>query len=252
MDASPIPTPAQEDAPSEPLSLLDRLTGVITGPTEVFEEVKRSPVRASNWLVPLILVCLGAVFYTVMAFSQPGVNRPFEEAREKAMQKLVADGKMTQAQVDQAMAVGSRITKIVAPFGAVFATAVGIFLLAVAIWLALKLSSEAKLDYMKIVEVCGLAAVIDVPQKIIRTWLVTWKENMLSTLSPTLLLANPDMHSKRDIFLSMIDPIDFWWLAVLSLGISKVASISFQKAALICFGIWYGFRVIAALLTPAQ
>jgi len=36
MDPAPIPPPASENAPPEPSSLVDRLTGVITGPGEVF------------------------------------------------------------------------------------------------------------------------------------------------------------------------------------------------------------------------
>lgn len=110
----------------------------------------------------------------------------------------------------------------------------------------------AKLDYMKVVEICGLALVIDVPQKILRSFLVLWKENLLATASPTLFLANPSTANKADVFLSMIDAGDFWWLAVLSLGVSQAASIRYRTAAFITFGIWFGFRIIAALLTPSQ
>ncbi len=49
----------------------------------------------------------------------------------------------------------------------------------------------------------------------------------------------------------MIDVVDFWWLAVLSLGLSKVASIRYRTAAFITLGIWFGFRIVAALLTPS-
>ncbi len=122
-----------------------------------------------------------------------------------------------------------------------------------AVWLALKMATDAKLPYMKVVEVCGLSLVIDVPQKILRTWLVSWKENFLAgTASPALFIDNPLQTNKFHAFLTMIDVIDIWWLAVLSLGISKVAGISFQKSALIVFGIWFGFRVIGVLLLTPQ
>jgi hypothetical protein len=105
---------------------------------------------------------------------------------------------------------------------------------------------------MKVVEICGLALLIDVPQKLLRICLVLWKENLLATASPTLFLAHPNMTNKAHVFLSMIDVVDFWWLAVLSLGVSKVASIRYRAAAFITFGVWYGFRIVAALLTPSQ
>jgi hypothetical protein len=257
MDAAPISPPPPEGAPSEPSSLTDRLTNVIAAPGEVFAEIKNAPVRASNWLVPLILACIATVVYICVAFSQPAVLRAMQEQRENAMQKKVAAGKITQAQADQAAAVTERfvtptILRIFGAVGATLASVAGLFLMGVAIWLALKCCTATRLNYMKVVEICGLALVIDVPQKILRIALVSWKENLLATASPTLFLANPSTTNRADVFLSMIDVVDFWWLAVLSLGLSKVASIRYRTAAFITFGVWYGFRIVVALLTPSQ
>ena len=108
MDAAPIPPPPPEDAPSEPSSVTDSLTNIIISPGEVFEEIKPAPVRASNWVVPLILSCIATVVYICIAFSQPGILRAMQEQRQYAMQKKVAAGKLTQAQADQATAVTER------------------------------------------------------------------------------------------------------------------------------------------------
>jgi hypothetical protein len=257
MDAAPIPPPPPEDAPSEPSSVTDSLTNIIISPGEVFEEIKPAPVRASNWVVPLILSCIATVVYICIAFSQPGILRAMQEQRQYAMQKKVAAGKLTQAQADQATAVTERfvtptILKIFGAGAAILGSVGGLFLMALGIWLALKRGVGTRLDYMKVVEICGLALVIDVLQKILRTWLVMWKENFLATASPTLFLANPSTTNRADVFLSMIDVVDFWWLAVLSLGVSKVASIRYRTAAFITLGLWYGFRIVIALLTPSQ
>jgi hypothetical protein len=256
MDAAATPPSSPQSAPSEPSSLTDRLTNVIAAPGEVFEEIKNAPARASNWLVPLILASIATAVYLWIAFSQPAVLQSMQEQRIHALQKKVATGKITQAQADQYSAITEKfltptMLKIFGAGGAILAMAAGLFLMAVAIWLALKCCTPAKLDYMKVVEICGLALVIDVPQKILRILLVSWKENLLATASPTLFLANPSTTNKADVFLSMIDVVDFWWLAVLSLGLSKVASLRFRTAAFIVFGVWYGFRVVALLLTPS-
>jgi hypothetical protein len=92
---------------------------------------------------------------------------------------------------------------------------------------------------------------IDVPQKIFRIMLVAWKGNLLATASPTLFLANPSTGKRADVFLSMFDVVDIWWLGVLSLGVSKVAGIRYPTAALIVFGIWFGFRLVGVLVTPS-
>ncbi|MGO8701034.1 MAG: hypothetical protein ACLQVY_25360 [Limisphaerales bacterium] len=255
MDAEPIP-PSQEP-PSEPPSLTDRLANVIVAPGDAFAELKNVPVRAANWFVPLILACIATAIYISVAFSQAPILRAMQEQREAAMQKQVTAGKITQAQADQAAAMTEKmlspsVMKMFGAGGAVLAMAAGLFLMAAAIWLALKYCTTASLDYMKVVEICGLALVIDVPQKIIRLWLVLWKQNLMATVSPVLFLANPSTTNRTHVFLSMIDLVDFWWLAVLSLGLSKVASLRYRTAAVIAFGVWFGFRIVAALLTPSQ
>ena len=228
MDPDPTPPPPPpEGAPVEPSSLTDRLTNILTAPGQVFEEIRSAPVRASNWVVPLILACLATAIYVSIAFSQPAILSGMQEQRENAMKKQVAAGKLTQAQADQAAAMTERfmtpaILKIFGAGAAIMASVAGLFLMAVVIWLALKCCTAARLDYMKMVEICGLALVIDVPQKIIRSFLVLWKENLLATASPTLFLANPSTTNRAHLFLSMIDAGDIWWLAVLSLGVGKV------------------------------
>jgi hypothetical protein len=253
MDPATNPLPPEGETP-EASSLTDRLANVMIAPGEVFEEIKRAPVRASNWLVPLILACLATTIYICVAFSQPPILRGMEEQRVMAMQKQVTAGKLTQAQADQAAAFTERIVtptllKIMTSGVGIMADASAIFLMAVAIWLALKLCAKARLDYMKVVEVCGLALVIDVPQKVLRLWLVLWKENLLATASPTLFLANASTTNRTHMLLSLLDVVDIWWLAVLSLGVSKVASIRYRTAALICFGVSFGFRIVFILLT---
>jgi hypothetical protein len=257
MDAATSPPPPAGSAPFEPSSLTDRLVNVIAAPGEVFAEIKNAPVRASNWLVPLILACILAAVYISIAFSQPAILRDLQVQREKAVHKQVVAGKITQAQADQAAALTERfmtptLLKIFGAGGAILASAAGLFLMGFAIWLALRCCSAARLDYMKVIEICGLAYVVAVPQLILRSFLVLWKENLLATASPTLFLANPSTANKAHVFLSMLDLGDLWWLAVLSLGLSKVASIRYRTAAFITFGIWYGFRIALALLTPSQ
>jgi hypothetical protein len=257
MDAEPHPPPQADGAPSEPSSLGDRLTDVVTAPGELFKEIANAPVRVSNWLVPLIMACIATGIYISVAFSQPAVLRSMQEQRENAMRQKVAAGKFTQAQADQASAMAERfltptVLKIFGAGMAMMASVGALFLMGLGIWLALKCCTAAQPAYMKVVEVCGLTLMIDVLQKILRSALVVWKGNLLATASPTLFLANPNPAHRADVFLSMIDVGDLWWLAVLSLGVSKVASVRYRTAAFITFGIWFGFRIVAALLTPSQ
>jgi hypothetical protein len=256
MDAAPTLPPPPEGPPSEPSSLTDRLAGVITSPGEVFEEIKNVRVRASNWLVPLILVCIVTAVYMCVAVSQPPVLRDMREQGHRALEKKVAAGKVTQQQADQYEAMQDKFMTpgVIKVFWSVFAVILSLsmfFIMVTAIWLALKWFTSGRLGYMKMAEIYGLALVIYVPQEILRIWLVLWKQNLLATASPTLFMANPSPSNRMDNFLSFFDVVDFWWLAVLALGLSKVASVSYRTAAFVVFGVWLTFRMVTMLLAPS-
>lgn len=256
MDAAPTVPPPPEGLPSEPSSLTDRLAGVITSPSEVFEEIGNARVRVSNWLVPLILVCIVTAVYMCIAMSQPPVLRDAHEQGHRALQEKVAAGKVTQEQADQYEAMQEKfmtptVTKIFWSIFAVLLSLTMFFVMVTAIWLALKWFTSGRLGYMKMAEIYGLALVIYVPQDILRIWLVLWKQNLLATASPTLFLANPSTTNRMDNFLSIFDIVDFWWLAVLALGLSKVASISYRTAAFVTFGAWFAFRMVLIFVAPS-
>ncbi|HEX3719256.1 MAG TPA: YIP1 family protein [Verrucomicrobiae bacterium] len=256
MDSAPALPPPPEGLPSEPSSLTDRLAGIITSPGEVFEEIRNARVRASNWLVPLILVCIVTAVYMCVAMSQPPVLRDMRDQGHRAIEKKVAAGKVTQAQADQYEAMQEKFMTptVVKFFWSIFAVLLSLtmfFILVTAMWLALKWFTSGWLGYMKMAEIYGLALVIYIPQEILRIWLVLWKQNLLATASPTLFLSNPSTSNKLDTFLSFFDVVDFWWLAVLALGVSKVASLSYRTAAFVVFGVWLTFRLVSMLLTPS-
>lgn len=254
MDAAPEPPPGLK--PPDSYSLVAMLMDVYAAPSDVFEYLKNAPVRAMTWLTPLFLVAIMAVVYVMIAFSQPGVLRSIRDSQDKAFEKNVAAGKMTRAQADQAEKMMEKIMtpSIVRVFSACTAlagTVACVFVVALVFLVAARIVHHSTVSYMKLVEVCALASMIDVLQKALRAVLVLWKGNLLVTVSPTLFVDNPSMTNRTDMWLTLADPIDIWWLSILTLGVSKVASIHYAKAAPWAFGLWYGFRVVGVLMTPA-
>lgn len=231
------------------------MAGVITGPGAVFEDVKGRAVRSANWVVPLALACLATMVYLGVAFSRPAVVAGVRDQQRKVMEKQVAAGKMTKAVADQVTAMGEKFMTptVLAAFGAmsaILSSVAGLFAMGVVIWMTLRWGAGVEVDYMKVVEVCGLALVIDVPQKLIRSFLVLWRENLMATVSPALFLSNPSAGRRGDVLLSIFDAVDIWWLAVLALGVSKVTGVSYRTAGCITFGWWFGYRILAVLLIP--
>lgn len=255
MDAAPMP-PAELE-PSQRYSLAGMLVDVLCGtPGDVFDYLKTAKTRALNWIVPLMLVAIMTVVYVIVAYSQPGVLAAARNAQDKAFAKKVAAGQMTQDQADKIEKMSAQfmtpsILRMAGAVGGIFATTGFFFLTALILWLAARLVHHSTVTYMKIAEVVAVAGIISTLNVAIRCVLVIWKGSLMATLSPALFLENDKATHRPGVWLSLVDPVEIWWLAVLSLGFSKVASISYAKAALWVFIIWYAFRAGMMLLTPS-
>ena len=126
-----IPEPPV-DVPKPASSLTARLFNVFTDPGEVFQEVKNNKPLTSNWLVPaLIFAVIGAISVFII-FSQPAIIQKIHDQQTSVMDQQVKDGKMTQAQEDQALAVmdkfaGPGMLKIFGGIGAVIGAFIHVF-----------------------------------------------------------------------------------------------------------------------------
>src|SRR5260221_4903649 len=121
-ESSPPTLPNAINAQST--SLIGRMANVFATPGEVFDEVKNAPPSVANWLVPAVLLALVGIVYSLVLFSQPSIQQQMREQQEQAIEKRVKDGKMTQAQADQALAAlekfsGPAMMKVFGSFGAV-------------------------------------------------------------------------------------------------------------------------------------
>jgi hypothetical protein len=256
MDAPPIPPTDEAAAPVE-TGLWTRLTNVYAAPGEVFDEIKGRPPRTSNWLVPALIACLMVAVYNIALFSQEGIVRELREMQERGMRKQVAAGKMPKATADQAIQMMEKFMTpaVLMVFGSLFGapTVFGeIFGIALALWLASSLIFKAQVPYLKMVEVSGLTMMVDALQKGVRALLGVWKGSMLATAGPILLVETPSTANRTHLILASLDVTDFWWLALLALGLSKLSGASFWKAAALTFAAWYGIKAVMIMLAPVR
>jgi hypothetical protein len=242
MDESQPPS-ISETPPPPQTSLAARLMNVFVSPGEVFDEIKSSPVKPANWVVPLILSMIIGVIYTLVVFSQPAVLQKIQEAQEQKFQKMVEQKKMTQEQADQMIAatqkwMGPGVMKIFGSVGAVVASAAILFLAALIFWAIGLRALRGNFNYMKAVEALGLASMISILGSIIAMLLAVIYGNMMMTLGPALLVKPLDAASKVHRALSALNVMSIWWIAVVSIALARLSGSSFTKAALWVFGIW--------------
>src|SRR5690348_12400114 len=239
---APIPEP-QAAVPQTPAtSLAGKLFNVIAAPGEVFDEIKTSPHRVANWLVPAFLLIVLSWVSGWLIFSSPAIQQQMSDISNKAIDKQVEKGKLTGAQADQARAaaekfgsVGYKVGAVVAPVFMAFITP---FWGGLILWLVGSFALKAPFPYMKAVEIAGLANMILILDVVVRTLLILITGNLFSTLSLSLLVKDFDPQNTIHSLLAVVNVMTFWLLTIRSIGLARLTGASVGKAAMWVFGIW--------------
>ena len=243
------PIPAAEPKPPS-TGLWSRLMNVFAAPGEVFEEVKTSAPSTGNWLVPVLILIVAGMISSLVIFSQPDIVQQIHEQQQKAFDKQISAGKMTQAQADQATAMAEKFSgpTMLTIFGCVGSVTTGfasLFWTAFVLWLIARFYLKVPVGYMKLLEVAGLAAMIMALAAVVKTLLIVVTGNLYAALSPLLLVKHFDPRSPLHNFMTLLDVMVFWLLAVRSVGLAKLTGATFGRTAVAVFGVWF---VISGLM----
>lgn len=236
--------------PPPATSLAARLTNVFVSPGEVFDEVNAGAPSVKNWLAPVLILALAGVVSAFIIFSQPAMIQQIHEQQVKVFNQQVKSGKMTQAQADQAMAMaekfsGPAMLKITGSVGAVVASFAGVFWRALVLWLLGMWILKAKFDYLKALEVAGLATMISVLGTIV-TMLLTVIFGKAAAPSLALLISQFDPKNPVHLLAGAVNLFTFWQLGVMAAGLARLAASSFARAFAVLLAYWLVF--VAALI----
>jgi hypothetical protein len=256
-----VPPLPEADSQPPQSSLWSRLLNIFAAPGEVFAQVGRSKPSAANWLVPVVLLALAGMISSVVIFSQPEVIQTIHEQQQKAFDNQVAAGKLTREQADRAAAAAGKFSgptamKLFGCVGSVMSSFITLFWWAFLLWVIARLFLKAPLDFMKAVEVAGLAGMIDVLATVVKTLLIVVTGNLYAAPGLVLLVKHFDPHNPVHILLSLVNGMTFWLLAVRAIGLAKLTGATLVKTAGWVYGVWmvatgfmagFGLAVQAAL-----
>lgn len=241
----PIPEPTtavQAEVPSPPrMSLLARLLNVFAVPGEVFDDIKVSVASSANWLVPSLLLLVVSWVSAWLILSQPAVQQQLREMTDQVMQKLVEKGRLTQQQADlqrRGSDIGSKVGSYVSATFVAFITPFG---WGAILWVIGTKALKGKFQFMKAVEVVGVASTISALGVIVKTLLVIGLGNMFAGTNPSILVKDFDPQKPSHSMLAVIDLTTFWVLAVRALGLSRLSGAPFLRAAWWVFAIWLSY-----------
>jgi hypothetical protein len=248
----PIPKSQSVEPPAPAMSLVGKLMNVFAAPGDVFDEIKAAPPRTANWLVPTLIIAMISVISVCITFAQPAIQQTIHEQQVKALDQRVQQGKMTQAQEDQALQVmdrymGPTLLAAVGSVGVVISSFVSVFWWALLLWLFGRWFLKAQFDYLKALEVAGLASVILVLSLVIGTLLAVVLGRLYAGPSLALLVSDLDLTKRGHLLLGAANVVYFWHTGVLALGLAKLSAAPAVKATVIVFGYW----ILAELLLIA-
>ncbi len=196
-------------------------------------------VASRWWVIPFFLCVLTALVYSAKTShyrmedlkadiqSDPG-NSPDEVQRRIANIDAQKISHVTPWRLALSAAIVSGIH------------AVKVFGLALVLWLALQLST-ARTDYMTLVSTTAFAFLIKVPEAVVMTPLVIFKETSKIALGPAVLLPAEWYGSPLYRLLSTFDVFSIWMGGLLILALPIVAGISTKKSSMTVgylWGIW--------------
>jgi hypothetical protein len=249
---SPIPEPQLVEPPAPAMSLVGRLLNVFAAPGDVFANIKAAPARTANWLVPVMIYAAMGVVSVCIMFAQPAIQQTIHDQQVKALDQRVQQGKMTQAQEDQALQVMEKFAgpTMLAIFGSVAMVMYGFFSVfwwALALWLLGRWFLKARFGYMKAVEVAGLASIILVLGIVFSTLLAVILGRLYAGTSLALLVGDFDPKNRIHLLLGAANIIYVWHTAVLGVGLAKLSGGLTAKALMVIFTYW----IVAELLLIA-
>jgi hypothetical protein len=239
------------------MSLTARLLNIFADPGEVFEQVKNSKPSVANWLVPALIMAVVSVISVFAIFSQPVIIQKIHDQQTSVMDQQVKDGKMTQAQEDQALAMmdkfaGPGMLKIFGSVSAVFGAFIHVFWWAFVLWLMASLFLKIKIPFMKAAEVAGLATMIFVLGAIIATLLTVITGKLGATLSPALLISDFNLKNKLHMLLAALNVFNLWLVWVSASGLSRLTGAPFSKALLIVAIYWLALTLFFIVIGAGQ
>jgi hypothetical protein len=225
------------------MSLPARLLNIFAVPGEVFQEVKTSPNRASNWAVPMVLLALVGAISAFLVFSQPALMQKIREQQTKAFDAKVKAGKLTQEQADQIAAASEKwmtpqVMAIVGSVGAILASAVKTLWWGFILWLIAVWGLKTNISFAKSLEVSGLVMMIVVLGTMVGLLLTINLSRIGASPSLALMVSDFDIHRKDHLAMGAANVFNFWQVALMSLGLARLADVPFARAALFVFAFW--------------
>ena len=246
----------------EEISVTDKMVGVLSEPSSLFERLSNLELKAMDWLIPVLLVIVLAAASNFIMMSNPEIKADMMdkqiEAMEKQLQDQVDKGNMSQEQADEfidntrdQMDEGGMGQIIIGAVGILVVIFITFFIIVGVFYLIINFGLGGDGSYKTAMTAYGLPYYIAALQIIVMIILAMTMNKMVTDTSVGTFL---DMGKDNLIgFLShKLDVFSIWFYAVVSIAFAKMfKSESTTKYFIMVFGMWLGISLLMYFIAQA-
>lgn len=241
---------------AEDSSMGSTITNVFAAPSEAFQGLSSNAPKATNWVLPLILMSLLGILFVYLIFSNETIKTQIFDMQAQQFDKAVAEGKMTQQQADQVrdqmQQTGLGMFMAFGSIPILIFTAAYFFVGALFLWLSVKIFWKSPLKYGKFLEAYGIATWIGILGTVVTMGMVLGMNSMFSTPSLGLLFGDAfDPANTMHKFASAVNVFSVWQAVVTGIGLSSLAGKPASGGiaiAIVLWLVWVGIGVPLGLL----
>jgi len=252
----PNPTPTGSSEPAS-YSVLARMVNVFAVPGDVFEDVLRSRPNVGNWLWPALLGALVGFMAGWLLWSQPAIRQAVLRQQEQALTSQVESGRLTRERADQALErirrmLESPAMQVAAAGMAGLGGGVRFLAWAVALWGVGRWAFGAMVPFGRACEVAGLASLVGVLGNFLELMLWVPSEGSPGPVADPVSETRPAGGQGLTTMVVLQSVFGFWQVAVMSVGLSKLAGVPWVRGLWVLMGLWLFWMLALAVLGWAR
>lgn len=236
---------------NEPLSFFDKVTGIITEPGKVFENISDTKAKSADWLVPFFLILMFATASVLIVMQNSIIKEDVKsKARhkiEQAFEKQVANGTMTKAEAQDGIEkaekgldiIGTIPGMIIQTISVTFVGGIVFFIIVAYFFLVSKIFVKSPLNFEAFLVAYGMSGYISMLNIIVCVILAFVFDRQFESASLASLL-NITENGIAKFLLSKVDPFTIWMYIVFTIGLTKLSKAkSYVAYAIVVFGSWF-------------
>jgi hypothetical protein len=252
-DSLPPRLPVRPPPPASPLAA--RMLNLFATPGVVFEEVRVSAHAVGNWVVPALIAGLAMALAALVLSASPTFAKRTSEQQEKfraAQTNAVAAGRLTTAEMEQSVQTIAAVAQpaVVRPLALLGGFTFGVlrvFWWSGLLWVFARGLLRQPVGYQKLLEVAGLSSLIAALSAVVLlAVMINFRESFQGG-GFTLVVNDLSDDSMQWPVVLALNIMNFWQVAILGLGLARLAQVPWFRAAFPVLVYWIGTEFLMVL-----